>query len=70
MNRKLEFTLELNGNNHKISVKKSEEEGYIVKLNNVETATIKFEGACWIQIHGGKLPHDFIEEIGKRITTQ
>ena len=70
MNNKLEFTLKLNGNNHNVSVKQSDEDGYVVKLDNVDTAVIKQEGSCWVQIHGSKLPHDFIDEIGKQIIKQ
>lgn len=67
MGNKLVFEQELNGNIRQVSITKADDDSYVVNLEDVATAGIRYLDNCWQQIHGGKLPQHFIDELGKHI---
>jgi hypothetical protein len=67
MDKKLEFESEFNGNNRQISVIRNDDNSYAVNFETIAMAVIEYEDNCWTQIHGSKLPQDFIDHIGSYI---
>jgi len=64
---KLLFAINLNG---KTTICKviPENGNYYIQLNDVDAATIRLnENDMWIQLKGGCLPHESVEEIGSHI---
>jgi hypothetical protein len=64
---KLQFAIKFD--NKMMSCKVILENGnYFIQLNDVDVATIRLnENDRWVQSKGGRLPYEFIEEIGSHI---
>ena len=67
MDNRLVFEQELNGNIRQVSITKANDDSYVVSLEDVAIAAIKYQDNCWQQIHGSKLPQHFINELGEHI---
>ena len=68
MQTELTFKLKLNDNEENIVVVPGNENDFVVSFDTTEMAAIKKNDAGkWVQTHGGNLPDNFIEELGKHI---